>query len=57
MTWKDKATPDELAELDRLQLARDAGAAAYNSYYSKLMRRCQSRIRQAKLKADGGKTT
>lgn len=52
MSWKDSADADELAELDRLQVARDDAAAEYNAYYGTLMRRCQSRERQARRKAE-----
>jgi hypothetical protein len=51
MPWQDHATKEELSELDRLRGVRDKAAATYNAFYSKLMRRCQSRTRQAVLKA------
>jgi len=52
MPWKDHATPEEMLTLERLQQAREEAAAACRAYYKTLSRRCQSRERQARLKAD-----
>ena len=52
MPWKDHATPEEMLLLERLKKTREEAAIAFRIYYKTLSRRCQSRERQARLKAD-----
>jgi len=52
MTWKDRLTPDELAELRRAEKVRDDKRDMYNAVRSKLKTRADARKRREKSNDD-----
>jgi len=50
MTWKNYLKPDELAELETLELKRKESAVAFEKLRRLLQSRCQSRMKPRKGK-------